>query len=204
MIIKVCGMRNGENIREVECLDVDLMGFIFYKKSPRYVDILPDYLPQKAKRVGVFVDESLGAILSVAKQFSLEYIQLHGNESPILVEQLRCEGYKIIKAFSIAMDSDLSQVEAYKGLCDYFVFDTKSPSIGGSGQCFDWNILEQYSGDTPFLLSGGISLENLNTLKQFQHTRLVGYDLNSCFELEAAVKDCNKLSQFLNELKQNV
>ncbi len=204
MIIKVCGMRKGENIREVEGLGVDFMGFIFYPKSPRYVDVLPDYLPQNAKRVGVFVDENLDTILSIAKQFRLEYIQLHGNESPVLVKQLNGAGYKLIKAFSIAVKEDLNQVEAYKNQCSYFIFDTKSESIGGSGQCFDWNILQQYKGDTPFLLSGGISLENLHELKQFQHNQLVGYDLNSCFELSPAVKDCHKLSQFLNELKQNV
>lgn len=200
MIIKVCGMREEENIRHVEQLGVDLLGFIFYPKSPRYVTNIPAYLPAKAKRVGVFVNESYDTIMKYAGKFSLDYIQLHGNESPDFCNLLRKHNMCIIKAFSISEQEDLKLTENYNGICDYYLFDTKTGNYGGSGKRFDWNILSHYQGNSPFILSGGISMDNMDMLKTFSHPKLAGYDINSCFEISPGMKDVSKINSFLQEL----
>ena len=154
MMIKVCGMRDAENIREVEAMGIDLMGFIFWPKSSRYVSERPAYLPTKCKRVGVFVDEDIEKVRHIADDYALDYIQLHGHESPEYCVLLK--GHKLIKAFNIATKEDLEATKPYEGLVDYFLFDTKGKSVGGNGEKFDWTVLEAYQGNTPFLLSGGI------------------------------------------------
>ena len=118
---------------------------------------MPGYLPACAKRVGVFVNESKENILMYTDRFGLDYIQLHGNEAPEYCRSLRNAGLHLIKAFSILLPKDLLSVSAYNGLCDYYLFDTKTPQYGGSGNQFDWNLLHRYNGPTSFLLSGGIN-----------------------------------------------
>ncbi len=199
-IIKVCGMCNGDNIREIETLPVDMIGFIFYHKSPRFVFEMPDYLPGKAKRTGVFVNEKKETIEMYADRFGLDYIQLHGHESPEYCRTLSRAGYKIIKAFPIAKAKDLLEVKNYVDYCDYFVFDTKTEKYGGSGSQFDWNILNLYNCSTPFLLSGGINPYSPKALKAFHHPALIGYDLNSRFELSPGKKDVHLLKSFLDKL----
>jgi phosphoribosylanthranilate isomerase len=198
MIIKVCGMRDAENIREVEALGIDLMGFIFWPKSSRYVNERPAYLPTQCKRVGVFVDEDVNTIKKLANDYALDYIQLHGSESPEYVQQLR--NWQVIKAFNIATTEDLEATKTYEGIVDYFLFDTKGKSVGGNGEKFDWSVLEAYHGDTPFLLSGGIGPDDAERVRTFQHEKCIGIDLNSKFELSPALKDINKLQEFIKEL----
>lgn len=201
-IIKVCGMCEAENIREVESLEgIDMLGFIFYPKSPRYVYELPAYLPIHARRIGVFVNEDKQVVSMYADRFGLDYVQLHGNESPEYCRSLHTVGLKIIKAFSIARSKDLTRVYEYEKDCDLFLFDTKCEQYGGSGNQFDWSILHTYDGDVPFLLSGGINPYSVNALKEFKHPRLAGYDLNSRFELKPGKKDTERIRTFLNELK---
>lgn len=201
-IIKVCGMREAGNIKEVESLpEVDMIGFIFYPKSPRYIYEIPAYLPVRAQRVGVFVNEEKETVTMIADRFDLNYTQLHGNESPEYCRSLQNAGLKIIKAFSIADTKDLNVVEEYEEFCNLFLFDTKCQQYGGSGNQFDWNILQAYNGRIPFLLSGGIHSSSANALKEFSHPRLAGYDLNSRFELTPGEKDPELLRAFLNELK---
>ncbi len=201
-IIKVCGMCEAENIRDVESLEgIDMLGFIFYPKSPRYVYELPAYLPTHARRIGVFVNEDKQVVSMYADRFELDYVQLHGNESPEYCRSLHTAGLKIIKAFSIARPKDLTRVYEYEKECDLFLFDTKCEQYGGSGNQFDWSILHAYDGDVPFLLSGGISPHSVNALKEFKHPRLAGYDLNSRFELKPGKKDTERIRTFLNELK---
>lgn len=200
--IKVCGMREAENIRDVESLqDVDMLGFIFYPKSPRYVYELPAYLPVRARRVGVFVNENKRVVSMYADRFGLDYIQLHGTESPEYCRSLRSTGIKIIKAFSIARPKDLINVYSYEKDCDFFLFDTKCEQYGGSGNQFDWNILHIYNGHLPFFLSGGINPYSANALKEFRHPCLAGYDLNSRFETRPGEKDPQRIRTFLNALK---
>ena len=178
-----------------------MMGFIFYPKSPRYLYELPAYLPTHARRVGVFVNEDKKVITMYADRFGLEYIQLHGKESPEYCQSLRASGLKIIKAFSVARPKDLNHVSEYEKACNLFLFDTKCEQYGGSGNQFDWNILHTYNGQVPFLLSGGINCHSANALKEFNHPRLAGYDLNSRFERKAGEKDPERIRMFLNELK---
>lgn len=199
-LIKVCGMRNDANIEAVEALGVDLMGFIFYPKSPRYVASRPQYMPTGVDRVGVFVNESEATIVERIAEFGLDYVQLHGGESPQFCTLMREHGVKVIKAISVASRDDMQRVEEYDGVCDVLLFDTKCDGYGGSGESFDWSILADYMGATPFMLSGGIGLDNIGELVKFDHPKLMGYDLNSRFESAPAMKDISLLNRFLAEI----
>ncbi len=204
MIIKVCGMRETDNIRLAEQLTIDWMGFIFYPKSPRYVKDKPSYLPQKVKRVGVFVNAQHDFITSRITEYKLELLQLHGDETPQTCEALRKEtGKKIIKAFGINENTDFGHIQSYESSVDYFLFDSRCESLGGSGQVFNHQLLEQYQGNTPFLLSGGLSIEHLAGIKSFQHPQFLGVDLNSRFEISPGVKSIEKLEYFIKELRSS-
>lgn len=200
MIIKVCGMREAENIREVEGLGIDLIGFIFWPKSSRYVSERPAYLPTNCKRVGVFVDEDIEVVKEIAHDYALDYIQLHGHESTAYCAQLK--GLKLIKAFNIATAKDFEQTKSYEKLVDYFLFDAKGKSVGGNGTKFEWSVLDNYHGPTPFILSGGIGPDDATSIRRFHHPRLAGIDLNSRFELAPSLKDVTALQKFLNELNR--
>ena len=206
MIVKVCGMREAENIRAVEALGVDWMGFIFWEHSSRCVCQRPAYLPTRAKRVGVFVDASLDVVCQHVESFGLDVVQLHGSESPTYLRDLRnalAGDVLIVKAFSIATRDDLLQTSFYEGLADYFLFDTKAQLVGGNGRKFDWSVLAHYDGSTPFLLSGGIGPDDASRLSAFSHPRLAGIDLNSRFEAAPALKNVELLKQFLYDIQQN-
>lgn len=162
---------------------------------------MPSYMPQKAKRVGVFVNEEKQSIITYADRFDLDYIQLHGNESADYCKALRNLEYKVIKAFSISSAKDLENIYEYEPHCDLFLFDTKCRNYGGSGNQFDWNILQTYKGKKGFLLSGGINLYSTRALKEFSHPRLIGYDLNSRFEISPGNKDVNRIKEFIEKLQ---
>lgn len=217
-------MRDAQNIREVSQLGVDMIGMIFYPKSPRYVEmqsshagIIPDYAKEDIgvsvssktpARVGVFVDDMVQNIVTRVVNYHLDYVQLHGNEPREMCENLRLTldpdirpGIKIIKAISVSDASDIQKYKEYVGAVDLFLFDTKCKTVGGSGQQFDWQVLEQYDGEVPFLLSGGIGPEDASRLHAFHHPKCIGIDLNSRFEIEPGVKDVEKLKGFLNEIQ---
>ena len=193
-------MRETKNICEVEALGIDLMGFIFWPKSSRYVSERPSHLPEKVKRVGVFVNEDIEQVKNTAEAYALDYIQLHGSESPEYAQQLR--DWKVIKAFNIATAADLDATKPYEGMADYFLFDTKGKSVGGNGEKFDWSVLDAYTGDTPFLLSGGIGPDDAERVKAFHHPKCIGIDLNSRFETAPAIKDVAALQRFIAQLSQ--
>ena len=199
MMIKVCGMRDAQNIRDVESLGVDWIGMIFWPKSKRYVAEVPSYLPGHLKKVGVFVDSTLDDILQHISDYQLDIIQLHGQESPDFAKALK--PHTIIKAFNIEKADDLLQTEKYEGIADYFLFDTKGKMVGGNGQKFDWSVLTAYQGKTPFLLSGGIGPEDAESVKSFHHPRCIGIDLNSRFESEPGFKDINQLKTFIKYIR---
>lgn len=199
MMTKVCGMRDAQNIRDVESLGVDWIGMIFWPKSKRYVAEVPSYLPENLKKVGVFVDSTLDDILQHISDYQLDIIQLHGQESPDFAKALK--PHTIIKAFNIEKADDLLQTEKYEGIADYFLFDTKGKMVGGNGQKFDWSVLTAYQGKTPFLLSGGIGPEDAESVRSFHHPRCIGIDLNSRFESEPGFKDINQLKTFINKLR---
>lgn len=193
-------MRDSENIRAIEQTKADLMGFIFHPKSPRFVASLPEYMPKKQKRVGVFVNASLEQILAKAQTFSLEYIQLHGDEAPAFCCELKNRGLKVIRAQRIVNADDITQSEAYD-MADLMIFDTKTKLYGGSGKKFDWHLIKSYRGRVPFLLSGGIGPDTLEEIKAFSHPLYAGVDLNSGFETAPALKDAKKLNTFIENLK---
>ena len=279
-LIKVCGMRDAQNIREVADLGVNLIGLIFYHKSPRYVKsissdagIIPDYssltpdpLPEGEGRnmldkqlkaeetkgetrnkqpvsaqlksmqskapfnkvttplslgegqggeaaipkfVGVFVDDMPQNIVTTVYNYHLSYVQLHGDESPVMIDNLRrtlvpdiVPQIKIIKAISVSSAEDLKRCEPYEGHVDLFLFDTKCKGYGGSGQKYDWSVLEAYTGQMPFLLSGGIGPDDADRLRDFHHPQCVGIDLNSKFETAPGMKDINLLQNFLHQLNK--
>lgn len=203
MIIKTCGMRDADNIRAVSELGIDWMGFIFWAPSSRYVSEKPSFLPTRQKRVGVFVDARIEEVKSKADEYALDLIQLHGSESPAFCERLKANSrQQLIKAFNIATQEDLEQTRPYEGLVDYFLFDTKAKMVGGNGTQFDWSVLSAYQGNTPFLLSGGIGPDDAEKVRNFHHPQLAGIDLNSRFELSPALKDIEKLKQFITEYNE--
>ena len=200
-------MREAENIREVEALGIDMMGFIFWPKSSRYVSQCPDYLPKRVKRVGVFVDEDPEQVKRLADDYGLDYIQLHGHETPEVISYLRTPALphpRIIKAFNISTAEDLIQTQPYEGLVDYFLFDAKGKSVGGNGEKFNWNVLDAYQGSTPFLLSGGICPGDAVRVNAFYHPNCIGIDLNSRFELAPGLKDVNALRRFVNDINRKL
>ena len=200
-LIKVCGMREAENIREVEALGIDLMGFIFWPKSSRCISTRPEYMPVNAKRVGVFVNEDLEQVKRIAKDYALDIIQLHGYESTEYAKNLR--EWKVIKAFNIASEEDLESTVIFDGAVDCFLFDTKGKAVGGNGEKFDWEVLSSYNGQTPFILSGGIGPDDTERVRTFYHPRCIGIDLNSRFELSPGLKDVAALGRFLSQLPHN-
>ena len=282
-LIKVCGMRDAQNIREVAALGVNLIGLVFYPKSPRYIEsissdagIIPDYsslnsltpkplskgegsdmldkqlkaeetegearnkqieseqlksTQSKApfnkvttplsfgegqggeaaipKFVGVFVNDMPQNIITAVYNYHLSYVQLHGDESPVMIDNLRrtlvpdiVPQIKIIKAISVSSAEDLKCCEQYEGHVDLFLFDTKCKGYGGSGQKYDWSVLEAYTGQTPFLLSGGIGPDDADRLRAFHHPQCIGIDLNSKFETAPGMKDINLLQNFLHQLNK--
>lgn len=212
-------MRDADNIRDISAQGVDLIGLIFYPPSPRYVQqfssgagIIPDYAPDMGKtplRVGVFVDDMPQNIVTRVYNYKLDYIQLHGNEPRETLENLRATidpdikpKIKIIKAISVSSAEDIKKYKEYVGAADLFLFDTKCKTVGGSGEQFDWQVLQAYDGDVPFLLSGGIGPDDAERIKNFHHPKCIGIDLNSKFEIEPALKDVEKLKQFLVKVKK--
>lgn len=203
MLIKVCGMRDSVNLREVDGLGVDMIGFVFYKHSPRFVSARPSFLPVNAERVGVFVNASYYYINDCISRFGLDVVQLHGDETPDYCREMRrfaVAPVKIIKAIGIKCSADVERASAYAGYVDYLLFEPRCTSRGGSGRKFDWSILDSYAGDSPFLLSGGLGPGDAGIIKSLSHPRLAGIDLNSCFELSPAFKDVAALKQFIEEL----
>jgi phosphoribosylanthranilate isomerase len=206
LLIKVCGMREPENIRALLPLEPDFIGFIFYRGSPRYAgvslnEIKPVICSVTVKRVGVFVNESPEQVKRISDILSLDRIQLHGDESPEYCQSLHNEGHKIIRAFRLHAAFDFAITDAYAPSCRMFLFDTATTAFGGSGEKFDWNILQRYTGEIPFLLGGGIGPEDAVKIKSFNHPAFAGIDLNSRFEKSPGVKDIALLENFLHQIK---
>lgn len=196
-------MKFTENREQIEKLGVDLLGYIFYAPSKRFVGDTPDsglFNTDKAK-VGVFVDENAFEIMGLAKNMGFEYVQLHGKENPKTCGILKSQGLKIIKAFNLNEKFKFSDTKAWEKVADCFLFDTKTNQPGGSGEKFDWKILEKYKGHKPFFLSGGIGPDDAKAIKAINHPKLTGVDLNSGFEDEPGLKNIEKLKQFIDELK---
>ena len=207
MIIKVCGMRDADNIRAVAKTGINWMGMIFWPRSSRHVADLSasNAIPCGIERVGVFVDQSCEDIIDIAEKCRLDVIQLHGKESRESILALRGrlrKGVRLMKAISVGATDDISKASEYEDIVDYLLFDTKCTTIGGSGKQFDWSVLDEYNGSTPFLLSGGIGPDDAEAISLFRHPLMMGIDLNSRFETAPAYKDVEKLSSFINEINK--
>jgi phosphoribosylanthranilate isomerase len=199
MIIKVCGLKLENQIEKLDQVKrINWLGFIFYKGSKRFVESINGSV-KSAKKVGVFVNEDVENLLNIAEINQLDILQLHGEESPEMCKRLKAN-YSIIKAFGMDENFDFSQLANYQENVDYFLFDTKTKGYGGSGNLFDWSILEEYKLNLPFLLSGGISIESLDNIKSFKHKSFIGIDLNSGFENEPGDKNIELVKTFLKQL----
>lgn len=203
--LKICGMKH--NIAEVAKLQPDYLGFIFYDKSPRFFNAeeIPQ-LPAGVKKVGVFVDENISKVIELTKKHALDIIQLHGNESNAYVRDLQSNlefsDTLVWKAFSLDDEFDFSELSPYENTVDKFLFDTKGKEKGGNGYTFNWEILKDYTLKKPFILSGGIGLDEIESLKELLQTDLPIYaiDVNSRLETKPGLKNIEDLKRFKNEL----
>ncbi|TXD72297.1 phosphoribosylanthranilate isomerase [Aequorivita antarctica] len=211
-LLKICGMKH--NVAEVAAIQPDYMGFIFYEKSPRFFDgeVIPK-LPAGIKKVGVFVDASVEEILEKVRKYNLNIIQLHGDESVDFCKKLKegldgarsdkSDTIEIWKVFSIRDKFDFEILKSYESIVDKFLFDTKGKEKGGNGFTFNWEILKNYPSKKPFILSGGIGLEEIESLKNLLKTDLPihAIDVNSKFETAPGMKDVSALKSFTEVLK---
>ena len=196
-------MREQENINELIKLKPDFIGFIFYDKSTRNVrePINVDGMVGISK-AGVFVNESFKNIEEKVREYKLDMVQLHGSESYSFCSEIMGIGVKVIKAFSVDHGFDFDLTNEYENQCDYFLFDTRGKSPGGNGLKFDWGILNNYKGNTKYMLSGGISSEDADDLLQLSKSdnRLLAIDINSKFEIAPALKDISKIKVFKKKM----
>lgn len=206
MRLKICGMREAENIRQLLTLQPDYMGFIFYEKSSRFVgegldeELLKSF-PFTTRKVGVFVNSTASYILEMYKKYKLDYVQLHGEELPDFCKNLKHKGVNVIKAFSIDTDFNFGKLQNYKPYCDFFLFDTKGEQRGGTGKSFDWNILDKYDNEKPFFLAGGIDLENVHNALKITDLKIHSLDVNSKFEISPALKNIDMLEELMSIIK---
>ena len=196
---KVCGITTKEALEALVNNHVSLAGFIFAKKSPRYVEVskakdLASSFKGQIKFVGVFVDEKVENIISTVKEVGIDYVQLHGVETVQFIKELQSAlpSIKIIKAFNINTKDDFEKVKDYAPYCTYFIFDSKSP---GSGNSFDWGMIPEELDKKLILLSGGIGLDNV---KQALAYEFAGLDLNSKLETIKGIKDVKKINEIFN------
>lgn len=200
MKLKICGMRDEENILAVLTLEPDYLGFIFYEKSSRYARRhLDPYFARDldgVQKVGVFVNEDAFQIEDAIEQYGLDLVQLHGQESPELCAAIRQQGTAVIKVFSVGESFDFEVLQPYEGQVDYFLFDTQGKLPGGNGYTFNWRVLETYPSETPFFLSGGIGPEHRDLIDHLDLPALHALDVNSKFELRPGLKDAEKLKEF--------
>ena len=210
MNIKVCGITQMKQLQQLDGLDIDFAGLIFYKESPRY---LGDRINKKdlknsdfdLKKVGVFVNADYDEISGIVDDFGLDVVQLHGDESPELCEQLSDE-VEVIKAFKLGNGkaSIDEMVADYDEVCDYYLFDSAVADgmQGGTGTSFDWTLLSKAKIEKPFFLSGGIGVDDITKIKTFKHPDFYAVDINSKFEKEPGVKDMGLILQFKQGFKK--
>ena len=205
MKIKICGMREAANLLAVADFDPDFLGFIFYPKSARYVGDSLDpaqvrSLPAAIAKVGVFVDADLAEVQATNCAYTLDYVQLHGHETPAQCEELGEAGLLVMKAFSVGEKVDFNALLPYVPHCDYFLFDAKGAAPGGNGTVFNWKLLLKYNLPVPYFLAGGLGLEHAAELASLRLPGLAGVDLNSSFETAPGVKDASRVGQMLAAL----
>ncbi len=223
MKLKVCGMKYPENVSAVAALQPDYLGFIFYKPSKRYCGetLTAEFvrnigqpqilsLPRKESAIthsiittGVFVNESLEEVLRICSAYAFKAVQLHGYETPEFCLACKSAGLEVIKVFHVGETMDWSVLDPYKTVADYFLFDTKTPEYGGSGNRFNWEILKGYDNEIPLFLSGGVDESILEELDNLKNVNIHALDVNSRFELEPGLKDVERIRKFAESLMLN-
>lgn len=208
LFLKVCGMK--WNTEEVAALQPSYLGFIFYDKSPRNYTGPSVPISENVRKVGVFVNDSVENILKKVKDHSLSVLQLHGDEDSLFVEEVRrildslgLAYVAIWKVFSIGESFNFHQLRDFEPQVEAFLFDTETHQRGGSGKPFNWELLKAYVYKKPFILSGGIGLDNVKELKELieqESLPIIGIDVNSKFEIEPGRKDISALKIFMDEL----
>jgi phosphoribosylanthranilate isomerase len=209
MRIKVCGMTGLDQVRALDAMGVEFAGLIFYPKSPRCVkrfhlsaiDLKREKL--HINRIGVFVNAAADEVLRAVDEWRLHMVQLHGDESPKFCEHIS-NHITTIKAFRIGPDENIEwKIHLYREVTDMFLFDTVGVSYGGTGQQFDWSLLEKAAIRKPFFLSGGIGPDDAQRLKTFAgHQKdFFAVDVNSRFEKSPGVKDMKLLQNFVQQVK---
>lgn len=206
MKIKICGMRESDNIRQIAALQPDFLGFIFYEKSKRFISI-EEFLLLKTdfigiNKVAVFVNESIKNIIRIVTLGNFKYLQLHGDEAPEFCEELKYLDFKIIKAFGINEQFDFHRLNEYVAVCDYFLFDTQCNKYGGSGKKFDWNLLDKYKLQTPIFLSGGLEVSDIETVKNLSNQLPYCLDFNSKLEEKPGLKNIDKAAQAIQLIRK--
>jgi phosphoribosylanthranilate isomerase len=204
--IKVCGMREVSNIRELVKVHPDYMGFIFYRESKRFIgeDFISgilDNIPESICKVGVFVNAGKDYILEKSELFGLKLIQLHGSEPVTACMELFNAGISVIKVFHVDDEFNFDTINPFKPYCKYFLFDTKCSTFGGSSEKFNWDILRKYDNEKPVFLSGGIGDADARLIKQLNYLNIHAVDINSRFEKEPGIKDISKIRKFIKEFK---
>ncbi len=210
MKIKVCGITQIDQLKQLEEFGVDYAGLIFYDRSPRYVlnklhSEAVNKLNLSIKKVGVFVNASEEDIMTQIELYGLNIVQLHGNETPSFCKHIS-DQVSVIKAFRINKKNEQNidwMIKPFEDFCDYYMFDTgNGTSYGGTGEKFDWQILKNNKINKPFFLSGGIGFVDIEKIKEFQHPFFYAVDANSMFEIEPGVKNMEEVKMFVQELKE--
>lgn len=226
-------MCDARNIREVSALDIDMMGFDFYPSSERFVQmissqagIVPDFSPERLKkatrpgetgntmvpkrisRVGVFVDDMPQSIISRVYNYSLDFVQLNGDESEVMIDNLKrslvpdlVPEIKVIKAFDICSTADFARCSVFESCTDLFLFNIGCGTKTGRNREDALKMTKAYNGKTPFLLGGNIGLDDAEAVKSLHHPQFAGVDLNEQFEVSAGIKDVERLQKFIAEVK---
>lgn len=199
MIVKVCGINRIKNMIQVSELPVDMIGINFYMGSKRYIGNTSIMINANVKRVGIFVEPSFDEVKQYTDECQLDYVQLHGYVEMDFIQSIR-SFVKVIKAFGVDEAFDFSATDAYMD-CEMFLFDTASDSHGGTGKKFSWTKIDQYKGQVPFLLAGGIGPDDIDSILSIQHPQFAGVDINSQFEMEPGLKNVERVRTFANRLK---
>lgn len=204
MKLKICGLKYSDNIMEIVKYSPDYLGFIFYENSKRFVGqeldrVVLNSIDSGIKKVGVFVNATEEVVLQKVNEYNLDFVQLHGDESPAFCKQIN-KDVKIIKAFGVNGEFDFMKLNEFKSSIEYFLFDTKTPEHGGSGKQFNWNILEKYDNEIPFFLSGGIDITDIDSILQLNKLNIHAIDVNSKFEIEPGLKSIIKIKKLTDAI----
>lgn len=203
-LVKICGITNMRDAESACRLNVDMLGFVFYDRSKRYIDAkraraIIDKIPESVLKVGVFVNEEKSAVSLIAAEAGLDALQFHGDESPEYCSSFRCD-YRVIKAFRLRDRNSLVTVNSYD--TDMYLLDTYVPGDpGGTGESFDWSLLKEFEFLRPFILSGGLNAGNVKSA--IAEVAPYGVDVSTGVEESAGKKSAQLMKKFVEEVRKS-